>query len=117
MDAPVDTSSSPLEALSIARFGGKTYAREVLTAVPATRVNILNNNPNRVYWRLINEGGHDVRVSISPNLSATSGWILQALGGTIEMTFEDDAEMVGYTIYAIGNLGSSWVRSMEVIRS
>lgn len=110
-------ANSPLQDLSYKRFGGSTYPREKVQSVPITRIDLLPNDPNRVYWRLINEGINDVRVSTAPDVSATSGWLLQNSGGMIEMTFEDDGETVGYTLYAIANGGAANVRSVEVVRS
>lgn len=116
MALPDITSRSPLEALSVGRFGGRTYGQENIVSVPVTRINLLPNNPNRVYWRLINEGAFDVRISTSPNLTVASGWLLQANGGLIDMTWEEDGETVGYQVYAIANGGANNVRTLEVIR-
>lgn len=116
MVLPETTSKSPLEALSVGRFGGRTYSQEKVTSVTITRINLLPNNPNRVYWRLINEGAHDVRISTDPGVSVNSGWLLVANGGTIDVTFEEDGETVGYTLYAIANVAAVNVRSLEVIR-
>lgn len=116
MALPENKKRSPLEDLSYARFGGRTYGQEKITSVPITRIDLLPNNPNRVYWRLINEGANDVRVSTAPNVSSTSGWLLQSGGGLIEMTYEEDGEVVGYTLYAIANAAAVQVRSLEVVR-
>lgn len=107
---------SPLRALSQSRFGGPTYAVERVVTIPLTRITLLVNNPNRVYWMVINEGLNDVRVTIDPAISATSGWLLPAAGGVLLSDWEDEGEIVGYEVYAIANVAASTVRVREVIR-
>ncbi len=109
-------AQSPLEALSNRRFEGHTYINEGVTTLGATRVVLLPNNPNRLFWILINEGLNDVRVSTSPDISAVSGWLVPASGGIISMFWEQDGEGVGYTLYGIATVGAPDVRVREVVR-
>ncbi len=107
---------SYLEALSITRFGGRTYGQEAVVSVPTTRIVLLPNNANRVLWQAINEGGNDVRISIDTAIGASSGWLLAANGGVIISDQFNDGEVVGYAVYAIANAVASNVRIKEVIR-
>lgn len=112
-----DKTPSPLEGVSITRFQGSTYIQETLSTIGLTRINLLSNNPNRVFWVAINESDSDVRLSTDPNISATSGWLLAAAGGVISMFWEQDGEGVGYAVYAIAAAVGKIIRVREVIRT
>ena len=116
MALPEYTPKSYLEALSIERFGGKTYGQEKVISVLTSRTILLPNNSNRCGWEVINEGGNDVRITTDPAVGAATGWLLAAHGGVIVSTFEEDGEVVGYQVYAIANAVASNVRVREVIR-
>ncbi len=116
MGLPGNTPKSPLEGLSIQKFGGRTFGRDTVISVLITRIDLLPNNPNRIQWVVINEGANDVRLSIDPAVTTSSGWLLQANGGVISMDQTYDGEAVGYAVYAIANGATSNVRIREVIR-
>lgn len=107
---------SPLEALSIHRFGGRTTIRERLVTVGTARIELLSNNPNRLFWRMQNESDTDVRIGNDPNITATSGWLLLNNGGGISMTWEEDGEAVGYQVFGISSAAAKVVRVAEVVR-
>lgn len=117
MALPNVVPQSPLETLSIARFGGHTYGTEDVVTVLTTRTTILRNNPNRVYWVMINEGANDIRVSFDPSISATSGFVLAASGGVIVADWFNEGETVGYEVYGIAVGVDTRLRVREVIRS
>lgn len=108
---------SPLEELSIQRFGGHTYAVETLMYVDTARTRILPNNPNRIFLAIINEYPYDLRVSTDPNMNRFSGWLIPAQGGVFMMTWEEDGESVGYELFGAGDTTSLLIRVREVIRS
>lgn len=116
MDDPI-ISRSPLSVLSADRYAGKTYMQERAAAVGTSRIVLLSNNPNRLAWDIINTSLIEIRISSSPDLSTTTGFLLAPQGGEMGMTFQEDGEGVGYEVYALGlaAAGSIWIR--EVIRS
>lgn len=116
MDTLENTPRSPLENLSIGRFNGRTYATERVVSVGTSRVVLIKNNPNRVYWQIINEGNNHVRVSIDAAITDLTGWLLPAAGGVIFSSWEEDGESVGYDLYAISVLNSNNIRIRETIR-
>lgn len=116
MALPEYKPRSPLEALSLNRFGGRTYGQEKVISVTTTRTLVIPNNPNRLFWAMINEGANDVRVTNDPNVTASSGWVLAASGGVISMYWEEDGEAVGYEVFALTSAGASNVRVKEIIR-
>ena len=107
---------SPLSELSSQRFLGNTFGQEQVIAVVSTSVTRLANNPNRVKWIMTNEGANDVRVANTPDISASSGWLLAQSGGIISMVWEEDGEVTGYEIYLIAAAGTPNVRFREVVR-
>lgn len=108
--------TSPLYLLSNQRFGGRTTVTEQVVTVGTARVTLLQNNPNRLFWAVINEGGNDVRLSTDATITATSGWLLLNNGGVILSSWEDDGESVGYPVYAIAGIAGISVRVKEVTR-
>lgn len=109
--------SSPLFDIAKTRFLGHTYPQETVLVISSTSVSRVANNPNRVNWIMINEGSTDIRLSNLPNVSSTSGWLLSANGGIVEMDWAEDAEAVSYDVYLIAVSGTPNVRLREVIRS
>lgn len=81
-----------------------------------TRDTVLPNNPNRVFWAMINEGANDIHISTDPSITNTSGWLLPASGGVISMNWQIDGESVGYAVYAICSVSPNNLRIREVIR-
>lgn len=108
---------SPLETVTNERFQGKTYPNEFVLTLTASPAEILPNNPNRLFWMVLNEDALDGRVSIDPQITTTTGWILAANGGVISMFWEEDGEAVGYPVYGVSVGAGSKVRIREVIRS
>lgn len=106
---------SPLERLSNFHYGGNTFAQEQLVTIGTTRVTLVRNNPNRVRLIMINESTSDLRVSIDPNLTASSGWLLPSLGGVIDLSWDDDGESVGYETFIIAPAANCVVRVREVL--
>ena len=117
MALPNNPPQSPLEALSYARFGGHTYAIEGVVSVGTTRQTLIRNNPNRVYWVMVNEGANDVRVSFDPSITSASGFLLAASGGVIIGDWENEGETVGYETFGLAVGAAVNVRIREVIRS
>lgn len=110
------TPQSPLEALSTRRFEGKTYANETVVTVGTTRLTLVKNNPNRLFWIAINESASDMRLSIDPGVTLTSGWLIPAQGGVISMFWEQDGESVGYEVFVIAPVAACNIRVREIIR-
>lgn len=91
-----------LRAYAEKRFGRKTRAivnpldiEEVSTGV----TQVLNNNPDRLMFLIINLSDTNMYFGWFRDVNATKGMILAAAGGTIIMAVEDDAELVGYEFF------------------
>lgn len=116
MTEGMDNTGLTLAEIVKKLFGGPTTAKETVVAVTSARVILLPNNPNRFRWMLINEGVNDVRVSIDPNITAASGWLLPSGGGVMEMNMSEDGSVVGWQLYAITAAADVDVRALEELR-
>ncbi len=116
MALPETPNLSPLEALSDKRFGGHTTYTERTVTLSTNVARILANNPNRVFWSIINLDTNDFRFNNDPVISAADGWVVPANGGVAIMSWEDEGEVVGYDVYARAVAGTCYVRIREVYR-
>lgn len=107
---------SPLEQLSQSRFNGRTYLQESTVSMTTSIGQILQNNPNRVFWLLVNSGANDVKVFFQRVQTGIATFILMANGGIMSMTFEEDGEAVGYELWGFAIAATSGLRLVEVIR-
>ena len=110
-------NTSPISELSASRFGGNTYVNEQVVTIGTASFTRLPNNQNRVRIAFINEGANDIRLSNTPDVTVTSGWIIAASGGVVILDWEDDGEGVSYEFYLVAVGASSNLRIREVIRS
>lgn len=110
-------SDTPNAKLTFDKFGGGTLAQETRVLVGSPAAQLIPNNPNRVSLSIISEGNTDVRISQTPNLPGTQGFLLAANGGMIDFSFEEDGESVGYAYYACSSGSSTYVRYREVLRT
>ena len=114
-DNPV-VFESKNERLAIESLKTKTTIHEHVEQVTDVRSTLLDNNPNRINWSAINEGGDDVRLSTDATITGASGWLLQRAGGVIMFRYDEDGEGTGYAVYAISPVaGPTNVRVREVI--
>lgn len=98
----------PLEAL---RWGSPTRRESVSPtfAADATVRKILNNNPNRVSWVLVNKGAVDAHVDVTPQVSASQGFTLAANGGFLSFLYEEDGEAAFEEVYVVAPGGATTI--------
>ena len=109
-------NTSPISELSASRFQGKTFVQEQILSIGTASFTRIPNNQNRVRIAFNNEGANDIRVSNTPDVSATSGWVIAASGGVITFDWEQDGEGVGYEYYLLAVGVAANLRIREVIR-
>ena len=80
------------------RWGVKTRTIEhpELTPVAAGVTRVLTNNPDRFEAIIVNHDTVKMRLSPGPDTSDTIGIPLDASGGFVILTADDDGESVGY---------------------
>jgi hypothetical protein len=94
-----------------------TVLQEQVSTIDNVAVTRLPNNPNRFRIAFLNEGSYDVRISNTPDVLSTTGWLLPAAGGVIISDWNEEGEIVTYDWYLIAVTAASKVRIREVIRS
>jgi len=100
-----------------ARFKTKTRAvPNPLTGVVNTGVTkVAKNNPDRLFLLVINLSDVNMQLGFFPDTSATKGMLLAAAGGTVTLSADEDAELVGYefNVYSPGDAKAIFVLEIE----
>jgi len=101
---------------SLKRFGFPTRPVEnpVVAEVSTTAAEILRNNPDRVFWIVVNLSANVVYVGLSGGVSATKGIRLDANGGFTSSSVEEDGEAVAYQVFAIATGAASAIYVLEI---
>ena len=91
-------SSKNLYDLIDEKFGVKTEIRKnrLTSTVGTSRTKILDNNPNRLAYILINLSSNSIFVLPDEEVSTTRGIQLQGGGSKFGMNYNDDFHLVGY---------------------
>ena len=104
---------------TLKRFGFPTRAVEnpVVAAVGVAVLTVLRNNPDRVFWLIVNLSANIVYVGLAGDVSATKGIRLDANGGWVSMSVEEDGEAVGYEVFAVATGAASAIYVLEMEKS
>ena len=107
---------SPLEALTRERFGGGVSRRESLFTITTTASRILANNPNRVFWLVMNTSFIPVMVGFSEQLAQFESFVIGVQGGYISASVAEDGELLGEAVFARTTAFDSVARVLEILR-
>ena len=101
---------------TLKRFGFPTRAVEnpVVAAVGTSAVVILKNNPDRVFWLVVNLSTNVVYVALSEDVGDAKGIRLDANGGWASMSVEEDGEAVAYAVHAKATGAASAIYVLEM---
>ena len=101
---------------TLKRFGFPTRAVEnpVTDSIGTSAEEILRNNPDRVFWLVVNLSSNVVYVALSEEVSATHGIRLDANGGWASMSVEEDGEAVAYAVHAKATGAASAIYVLEM---
>ena len=104
---------------TLKRFGFPTRAVEnpVVAAVGTTADAVLRNNPDRVFFLVVNLSTNVVYVGLARDVGAAKGIRLDANGGWVSMSVEEDGEAVAYQIFAIATGAASAIYVLEMEKS
>ncbi len=84
-------------------------------AVAVTKTRILDNNPRRLSFVLVNLGAVFISISPQSNVSLTRGIYLVPNGGTLSMVWTEDFMMPTFEWWAIANGANANIYVMEVL--
>jgi len=101
---------------SIKRFGFPTRAIEnpVVAQVGVDAVTVLQNNPDRVFWLIINLSDNTIYVAFKSDVSATKGIRLDANGGFASACVDEDGELPAYEVFAMATGAASAIYVLAI---
>jgi len=101
------------------RFGIKTGLRinPLVSSVGTSVTKILDDNPNRVAWRVVNLSSNILYVLHDEEVSSSRGIRLVANGGTAGEVFDEDFNVTGFALYAVASGASSAIMVYEIVIS
>jgi len=100
------------------KFGFKTrlIINPVTNTVATTATEVLKNNPDRVYWLIVNLSAYDGYAGWDRQVSATKGLLIPANGGYASASALEDGELVIYPVFAVNLTASGTWMIVEVER-
>jgi len=104
---------------TLKRFGFPTRAVEnpVTDELGTSAKPVLKNNPDRVFWLIINLGANVGYVALSGDVSSSKGVRLDTYGGWASMSAEEDGEAVAYEVHGVAPTGTSAIYVLEMEKS
>jgi len=100
------------------RLGFKTrlVVNPVTDTVLTTPTETLKNNPDRIFWLIVNLSGNNGYIGWDREVSSTRGLLCAANGGFVSASVEEDGELVIYPVYAVNLNASGTYMIVEVER-
>jgi len=110
--------AAPEDIPAVKKHGFKSRLIEnpVTDTVLTTATEILLNNPDRIFWLVVNLSNNNGYVGWSRNVSSTRGMLLAANGGYASASIEEDGELVIYPVFAINLVAQGTYLIVEVER-
>ena len=90
-------------------------ADPVTASIGTSATKLLSSNPNRLAFTVINLGTVKVYIRPMGAASATSGIVLAAGGGSANLNWEDDFDLVGMEWSAIADAATTPILTLEVV--
>lgn len=105
-----------LARLIDAEFGIKTRVLEKVIdpLISTTAVKILNNNPDRLGFLIVNMSNNTLYVALDGTVSASRGIIVASLGGFLSVFYKEDFVLAGREIWAVASGADTSVYIIEV---
>jgi len=110
--------AAPEEIPAVRRLGFKTrlIVNPVTNTVETMATEILRNNPDRIFWLIVNLSGNNGYIGWDREVSNTRGLLVAANGGYVSACIEEDGELVIYPVFAINLNASGTYMIVEVER-
>ena len=101
---------------SIKRFGFPTRPVEnpVVDEVGTTAIVVLKNNPDRVFWLIMNLSDNIIYLALKSDVSSSKGIRLDPHGGYASMSAEEDGEAPAYEVHALATAAASNIYVLEI---
>lgn len=102
-----------IQSLFAVSTAAKQTEVNVLTTTPPTQ--IADNNPNRLSLIISNVGSYPVYVKFEKSFVAPNGLYLAPSGGFVSFLWDEDMDVVGWSIYGQAVGGASQLNVLEII--
>lgn len=83
------------------QIGGTFNVRQRRQVIQTTPEQVLQNDPERVFWLIVNTGGLRAFVSFGRDIDTQNGVIIGPDGGSLSVTIEDDFIMPVFPLFAL----------------
>lgn len=103
-------------AYAAARFDGPTRILERDVTIGTSVAQILDNNPKRVAWTIMNNGANDIGTGFTQQVTTAQSFKLASSGGAQRCIVEQDGEEVTYPLFGISGTAGNNVHIVEVMR-
>jgi len=98
------------------RFKGPTKPLPRDVTVQTTVTDIMPNSPDRFGWQIVNLSANRGYIGFDREVSATHGTPIEASGGIISATWEEDGEMTTYAVFGINQVAAGSWYVLEQVR-
>ena len=98
------------------RFLGPTTARDEVVTVATTPTRLLQNNPRRLFWLVVNRSVSAGAITFNPSAFSGRGLLLAPFGSSASMSVEEDGEQVSNELWATNETGAGFWWVFEVMR-
>jgi hypothetical protein len=102
-----------IQELFAVQTAAKHQEINVLTTQPPTL--IANNNPNRLSLIISNIGTFPVYCKFEQDFAAPDGILLAPNGGFIAFLWDEDFDVVGWSMHGLATGGASQVNVLEIL--
>ena len=97
-------------------FATEAHVNPVTDTVATTATEILRNNPERLFWLIVNLSLNKGYIGWDPQVSSSRGVPIGPSGGFISASIEEDGELVIQPVYAVNENAEGTYYIVEVVR-
>jgi len=97
-------------------FPSRPIINPVTDTVATTPTLILRNNPDRIFWLIVNLSANNGYMGWDTLVSSTRGLLVAANGGFVSASIEEDGELVIQEVYAVNLAAQGTYMIVEIER-
>jgi len=97
-------------------FPTRPIINPVTNTVGTTATEILRNNPDRIFWMVINTSVNKGYIGWDKDVSASRGIPISPSGGYVSASIEEDGELVIHPVWAINENAQGTYYIVEIVR-
>jgi len=98
------------------RFKGPTKPVPRDVTVQTTVTEVMPNSPDRFGWQIVNLSANRGYIGFDRQVGPTHGTPIEASGGVISATWEEDGETTTYAVFAISEVAAGAWYVIEQVR-